>query len=86
MTLRGKVDNRTRMKLIQQLCNQLPVADITLYKDVAWVFRQWFQILKVASVCQFVQIDDNAFACLQPGVNKVGPDESGPSGNDNGWR
>ena len=84
MAFRGKVDNRPRMILFEKLCNKLPVADIAFDKYMARVFSQRFQILKVTGVGQFVQVDDNTFACLQPGVNEVGPDESGPSGNYNG--
>jgi hypothetical protein len=83
MTLGGKVDDRPRMEPVQQLCHKLTVTDITLYKNVARVFGQWLQILQVASVGQFVQVDNGIFAGLKPGVYEIGPDKSGPSGNQN---
>jgi hypothetical protein len=52
---------------------------------MAGIFRQLLQILKVAGIGQFVQVDDGAGACGQPVVNKVGADESGASGYDNAW-
>ena len=78
----GKVDDRARTVLGQQLRQQRTVADVALHKGVAWVVLQAGQVFQVAGVGELVQVEHWLIYLRQPVQHKVAADETGTARNE----
>ena len=67
----------------QQLGDQCGIADVTVGEDVAGVAFQAGQVLEIAGVGQFIEINDRLVTARQPVEHKIGADESRPAGDQN---
>ena len=81
MTLSGKVDHRTGLVGLQQLRDQIGIANVALHKDVVRVALQAGQGFQIARVGQLVQIDHSFRGLSQPIQNKIGANEAGTAGD-----
>ncbi len=77
MGLRCKIYDGPRLVFSQQFGDQCRIADVAVGEDVAGVVFQADQVLEIAGVGEFVEIDDGLIAAGQPVEHKIGADESG---------
>ena len=57
MAFGGKVDHCTRLVSLQQLGNQVGIANVTLHKHMVRVVLQAGQGFQIARISQLVQVD-----------------------------
>lgn len=79
-----EVDHRTRLVLSQQAGDQCDIANVPLHQLVAQIPLQAHQRFGVARVGEFVEVDDGLVAGGQPIEDKVGANEAGAAGDENG--
>jgi hypothetical protein len=84
MGLGGKIDNRTGTVLGEQFGNKLGIPYVTTHEGMPWISLNEGEVLEVASVGQLIEIDDGILLERNPIENKVGTDESGTAGDENG--
>ncbi len=70
-----------RLVFRQQAGDVGGIADIAAHKDMAWIVFQAGQVAEIASVGQFVKIDDGLIVERQPVAYKIGTDEAGAASN-----
>jgi hypothetical protein len=75
MALGGKVDDRARPVLGQQTRHQRRITDVALHEHMARVALQTRQGFQVASVGEFVEVDDGLIRGLEPVQYKVAADD-----------
>ena len=76
VALGGKMHDRARLVLRQQLRDQLGVADVAVDEGMALVSLDSRQVAEVAGVGQLVEIDDGLVLAGQPVKDKIGAYES----------
>jgi len=82
MGFRREVDDAFRIVFLQQGADQGGVADIALHKHMAGILLNPLQILQIAGIGQFVQIDNlDVRMLLQHVVHEVRTDEAGAAGD-----
>ena len=59
MRLSRKMNYASYIKLFKNVFNQLSVANIAFYKFIAWMVFNLFEILQIASISEFIQIDNS---------------------------
>jgi len=64
------------------LVMQYAIADVAAHEEMARVSLQAGKVLRIAGVGQLVEIDDRSGFAGNPLQHKVGPDETGPAGNE----
>ncbi len=84
VALGGEVHHRAGLVFGQQAFDQSAVADVALHKGVVGVVLEAGQGFKVACVGEFVEVDDGLIRLGQPVEDKVGADEAGCAGDENG--
>ena len=78
VALRGEIDDRDRLVLLQQPADQLAIADVAAHEEMARVSLQAGEVLRIAGVGQLVEIDDASRSRLASQcMDKVRTDESG---------
>ena len=83
MRLGRKVHHGAWLVLRQQLRQLCTVADIGLHKHMAGIALQAGQILQIACIGQFVDIDHRLVHMCQPIENKVGADKACTASHEN---
>ena len=58
MALSSQMDDTIHLLVLHQLVEGIEVADVHLHKLVVWFILDVLQIGKVASIRQFVEVDD----------------------------
>jgi hypothetical protein len=71
MAFGGKVHNRSRLMLVQQIADQFPVADIAMNKAVAFVGGNFLQVAEIPGVGQLVKIYDRRTLSRKPLQHEV---------------
>jgi hypothetical protein len=84
MGLRRKVHDRSWLMLGEELGDQLGVSDVTSDKCVPGIRFKGGQILEIACVGEFVEVDDRIGFALNPVQDEVRANESGSAGNEYG--
>ena len=84
MAFGGEVDPRTGLVLGQQAADQGAVADVASHQLVAGIALQAGQGFGVARVGELVEVDDGLIAGGKPVEHKVGANEAGTAGDENG--
>lgn len=85
MAFRRKVNNAPDVVLSEQLLNKRLVADIPLHKGIVGQALAFLQVVEIARVGELVEIDDMIIRVLPAEVRyKVGSDEAGSAGDENG--
>lgn len=78
MALRRKVNDVVKVIFFKQAGNQVFIANIALYKDMACVTFDAFQVFQVSGIGQLVQVDQqDVLIFFQHIVNKVGTNKTG---------
>jgi len=83
VALGGEVDDGARLLFGEQFADQGAVADVALDEDVALVAVQAGEVLQVAGVGEFVEIEDRLVVLSQPVEDEVRADEAGAAGDEN---
>ena len=84
MRLGGEVHNSARLVLGEDFVDEDAIADIPSNKDVARIGLKRSEILQVAGVSKFVEIDDGCGFRLDPVENEVRADKTGTAGDEDG--
>jgi hypothetical protein len=83
MALGGKIHHGSGLVLCQQAGDQCRIAKITLHKHMATILAKGSQVLQVARVGEFVQVDDGLVGLSQPIEHKVAANKAGAAGHQN---
>jgi len=75
VALGGKVQHGTRAVLIQQAVHQGAVAEVALHEDMTQVAVQSGEVFQVASVGEFVEVENWLFTLGQPVEHEVAANE-----------
>ena len=78
-----KVDHGARLVLGQQAGYQGGVANVAWHEDVARIALQAGQVVQVACVGEFVEVEHRLVAGGKPVKNKIGANEAGAAGDKN---
>lgn len=81
MAFRREVDDGPDGVFFQERRDQFEVGDIALDKAVAVIALQRSQILAVAGVGEFIQVDDGFIRGFQPVEHEIGADKTGTTGD-----
>ena len=85
MAFRRKMNNAPDVVFGEQLLNKRLVADIPLHKGIVGQALAFLQVVGIARIGELVEIDDVIIRVLFAEVRyKVGSDESGSAGDENG--
>ena len=79
-----EVHHRARLVLCQQLADQGRITKVALDEHMARVAGQRCQILQIAGVGEFVEVDNRFVGAGQPVQYKVAAYEAGAAGDENG--
>ena len=77
----GKIDDGAGFVFGKKARYQRSIADVATYEDVTWVALQAGEILEIAGVGEFVEIDDGLIGLIQPVENEIAADKSGTACN-----
>ncbi len=77
MAFSREVQHGTGTVLSQQGIHQRAVAQVALHEEVARVALQAGEVLQVAGVSEFVEVDDRFVAGAEPVEHKIAADEAG---------
>src|SRR3981081_3705044 len=83
MTFGCKMDDGTRLMLFEQSAQQLAIAHISLDEGIPWISSDPTQVAGITSVREVAEVDHRSSFLRDPLQDKVGTDESGPSGYKN---
>jgi len=86
VALGRKIDHGARLVLEQQGGHQRRVAKIAFYKDMAIVTVQRGQVLQIAGVGEFVEVDDQLIRLGQPVEHKIAANKTGAAGDEDTHR
>ena len=78
-----KVQDGSRFVFGQQTGHQIFVTNIALNEDVTLVVSQRRQVVQIAGIGQFVQIDDGLIMAGKPCVDKIAADKTCAAGDKN---
>ena len=84
MRLSREVDDGAGSVLVQKAGKQRSIPKIAVHKHVACITVQTGEVLQVAGVGEFVQVDDRLVAGGQPVDHKIAADEAGAAGDKYG--
>ena len=76
-----KVDDGAGFVVGKKAGYQRGIADVSTYEDVTRVALQAGEILEIAGVGEFVEIDDGLIGLIQPVENEIAADKSGTASN-----
>ena len=79
----GKIDDRARLVLGEQLGDKVEIADPALDEDVARIVSQCGQVFEIAGVGQRVEVDDRFIRPRQPVEDEIATYEAGAAGDKN---
>ena len=74
---RCKIHDGSRFVFGQQFGNHCGITDVAAGEDVPGVAFQAGEVLEIAGVGEFVEVDDRLIAAGQPVEHKIGADEAG---------
>ena len=80
MAFGSEVDNSTRAMFSQNTCDQGAVANIAWYEEMAGVALHIGEVVQVACVGEFIEVDDWLVTTRQPVQYEVGTDKTGAAG------
>ena len=83
MRLGRKIDHGAGLVLGQQAGHQRGVADVALHEDVAGVALHAGQVVQIACVGEFVEVDHGLVAVGYPVEHEVGANEAGAASYQN---
>src|SRR5690349_5727557 len=86
VALGSEMHHGTWLVLAEQRSHELAVSDVALHETMPDVAFYPGQICQIAGVGQLVEIDDGGLLGCHPLQHKIGADESGAAGHDNGVR
>lgn len=82
MGLRCEVDHIVEIVLTEETGDKFFVADVSLDEHMAWITFTAFEVFKIASIGELVQVDEQDIVILlQHIVDEIGADESGTAGD-----
>ncbi len=80
MTLGCKVEHGTGLVLGQELGQQRRIANVALYKTVAWVVLYRSQVFQIARIGELVKGEYRLVGLRQPVEHKVGANKASTAG------
>ena len=83
VAFRREIDHRAGAVCVQQRVDRRAVADVAPHKNMPCIPLQWPQVVQIARVSQFVEIDDGLIARRQPVQDEIGADEPRAAGDQN---
>ena len=81
--LRGEMDDGVGAERLEHVLDHRFIADVALHESIPRIFSDGSQIVRIAGVCQLVQIKDVGIRRWQRQPDKRGTDEACPAGNQN---
>ncbi len=84
MGLRREMHNRARFVKLEQLAQEIAIANVALFEPVSRIIRDGQEVARIARVSEFVEIDYLRSFLLHPLQDEVGTDKSAPARNKNG--
>ncbi len=81
MAFSSEVHYGLRLVLSEQPAHELAVADITSYKDMSRITVQTPQVIEITGIRELVQVDNASSGTRYPIQNKIGPDKTGATCN-----
>ena len=84
MGLGGKIDDGTGSVLGEQFGNEFGIPYVTAHEGMPWITINGDKVLQIAGVGQLIEINDGILPERDPIENKVGTNESGAAGDEDG--
>ena len=84
MALGCEVEHGAGLVLRQQGAHQMRVADVALHKNMTRVTRQRCQVMDIACVGEFVQVNHCFVRSGQPVQDEIAANKSGAAGHKDG--